>query len=186
MAAGWEREERGCRLDGPRETAEVVAEDPGLTLLATAGSAFLARFPSLFSSVFSFVNGPSNGCCEGYCIRPGPRTGMVAARGRTSADEAAAVLNWVQRCQVPPWVMAKGEKAAFHFPCRSVCSPSGLPSPAQWGGICNSSLPASPAKGCFDLPDAWSPVPLGVASENCGASGTWLPVHFLELSASSC
>ena len=33
-----------------------------------------------------------------------------------------------------------------------MCSPSGLPSPAQWGGICNSSLPASPAKGSF-----WSP-----------------------------
>ena len=28
MAAGWEREERGCRLDGPRETAEVVARRP--------------------------------------------------------------------------------------------------------------------------------------------------------------
>lgn len=164
-AAGWMALERQPRW---------WPEDPGLALLATAGSAFSAKFPSLFSSVFSFVNGPSNGCCEGYCIRPAPRPGMVAARSRTSADEAAAVLNWVQRCQVPPWVMARGEKAAFHFPCRSQCAHPVASLPLHSGAVSATPPSLLPLpKAVSDLPDAWSPVPLGVASENCGASGTW-------------
>lgn len=105
MTIGWRGgEERGCRLEGPREAAKVMSEDPGLNLLPVAGCAVLAKFPLL-------------------------RTGLVMVVVRITGTRATHTGLQQMRPLLLLTGWWRGEEAVLYFSCQSVYAPPNLPWP---------------------------------------------------------
>ena len=167
MTTGWQGgEERGYRLDGPREAAQVTVGRPGFE---SSSRAWVCRLGQVSPSVSRSSNG-----CEDH-RNTGRAVGSVAAHtGLQQTRPLLPLTGW--------W---RGGEAALYFSCRSVHAPAPRPavascvvskpppSPTQWGSTCVSSLPAFPATGHLQSPGRLLTHTPCVSSQNSSASGTW-------------